>query len=116
MFAYFVAAVAPSMDVANTMLTVYVTICLFFAGLLMNFDTMPQYWKWFSCAQLPRLAARAPCAPADACCPAADVDVFRYAWGALMVNQYGDSDPQYLGGQGILEHFQVRSRRAAALP
>lgn len=48
MLAYFVAALAPSMDVANAALPVYVTTLLFFGGFLFTFSTMPPWWKWYS--------------------------------------------------------------------
>lgn len=46
--AYFVAALAPSMDVANAALPVYVSTLLYFGGFLFTFSTMPPWWKWYS--------------------------------------------------------------------
>ena len=64
--AYFIGALSPTMDIANTALPAYVVTCLFFAGLLITFDSMPKWWKWFSY-----------------------LDFLKYAWGALMKNQFG---------------------------
>lgn len=55
--AYFIAAASPNMDVANAVLPAYVTVLLFFGGFILDFSTMPQWWKWFSCARV-RLSCR----------------------------------------------------------
>jgi len=67
--AYGVAAVAPNMDAANALLPTYVTTCMYFGGLFLLFDKIPQGWKWFSWTSF-----------------------LRYSWGAQMLNQYQDSD------------------------
>jgi hypothetical protein len=36
------------MDTANTVLPLYVTMLLFFAGFLITFDKIPPWWGWFS--------------------------------------------------------------------
>ena len=59
--AYLVAALSPNMDVANAALPTYVVTLLFFAGLLMTYNTMPPWWKWYSY-----------------------IDFVRYSWGALV--------------------------------
>eukprot|EP00878_Enallax_costatus_P033851 GHUV01037426.1.p1 GENE.GHUV01037426.1~~GHUV01037426.1.p1 ORF type:complete len:111 (+),score=18.41 GHUV01037426.1:84-416(+) len=46
--AYTVAALSPTMDVANALLPVYVTTLLFFGGFLFTYDAMPPWWKWYS--------------------------------------------------------------------
>lgn len=66
--AYFFAAAVNSLDAANTLLPLYVTMCLFFGGLFIVFDKIPVYWEWFSWTVF-----------------------LRYAWGALMVDNYADS-------------------------
>lgn len=38
---------------------------LFFAGFLFRFDDIPDYWQWYSY-----------------------IDLLRYAWAALMINQF----------------------------
>jgi hypothetical protein len=49
---------------------------------------MPSYWKWFSY-----------------------LDFMRYAWSALMVNQFSgpQGDPIFLNGQTVLEHYQLKN-------
>ena len=46
--AYFVAALSPNIDVANAALPAYVVTLLFFAGLLITTNEMPDYWEWYS--------------------------------------------------------------------
>lgn len=83
--AYFVAAICPNMDVANAVLPIYVTMLLFFGGFLFDFNTMPGYWKWFSY-----------------------LDFVRYAWGALMMNQFEANDPMWTGGKTVLQHYGLK--------
>ena len=45
--AYFVAALSPNMDVANAALPAYVVTLLFFAGFLLRWDVIPDYWIWW---------------------------------------------------------------------
>jgi ABC-type multidrug transport system permease subunit len=45
--AYTIAALSPNMDVANAALPTYVTMLLFFAGCLIRWTNIPNYWKWF---------------------------------------------------------------------
>ena len=45
---YAVAAVSPNMEVANVVLPLYVTVLLFFTGLLIRPLDQPAYWHWFS--------------------------------------------------------------------
>ena len=65
---YFIGAVAPNMDVANAALPAYVTVLLFFVGLLLRNQDQPVYWRWFSY-----------------------LDFLKYAWGAQMINQFEGS-------------------------
>jgi ABC-type multidrug transport system ATPase subunit len=66
--AYTVAAIAPNMEAANAMLPAYVTVCMFFGGLFIVFDEIPDGWYWFSFTSF-----------------------LRYAWGPIMLNQF-DND------------------------
>ena len=61
--AYLVAAFAPTVDSANAILPCYVTLCLFFVGLLIPYAEIPVYWQWFSY-----------------------ITFLRYSWSALMLN------------------------------
>lgn len=65
--AYAVAAVAPNMEAANALLPTYVTTCMYFGGLFLVFDKIPDGWYWYSWSSF-----------------------LRYAWGALMLNQFKD--------------------------
>lgn len=86
MLAYFVAAASPNMDVANAVLPIYVTTLLFFGGFLQDFETMPQWWKWFSY-----------------------IDFVRYSWGALMMNQFAAKDPIWQNGKTVLENYHLKN-------
>ena len=68
--AYLVASFAPSVDSANAILPCYVVICLFFVGLLIPYKEIPVWWSWFAWI-----------------CP------LRYAWSALMMNEFDENDP-----------------------
>ena len=91
--AYWIAAFSPNRDAANALLPAYVTVQLFFAGFILDFRTMPGYWKWYSY-----------------------VDFMRYAWGALMVNQFSgpQGDPVWLNNQTVLEHYQLKNYKDSA--
>jgi len=65
--AYAVAAVSPNMEAANALLPTYVTVCMYFGGLFILFDKIPDYWYWFSWTSF-----------------------LRYSWGAMMLNQFAD--------------------------
>ncbi|KAF5832767.1 P-loop containing nucleoside triphosphate hydrolase protein [Dunaliella salina] len=72
--AYFIAALSPTMDVANALLPLYAVTLLFFAGFLFRFDNIPPWWKWYSY-----------------------LNFLRYAWSALMRNQFDAmGDPHFL--------------------
>ena len=83
--AYFVATLAPNVDAANAIVPAYVSFCLFFGGLIMDFRKMPPWWHWFSY-----------------------IDFVRYGWGALMVNEYESWDPPYISGQSVLVNFGLK--------
>ena len=70
-----VAALVPTMDAANAMLPTYVTTCLYFGGLFITFDKIPEGWYWFSWTSF-----------------------LRYSWGAQMLNQYQNSSVGQYGG------------------
>ncbi|KAG2446852.1 hypothetical protein HYH02_008009 [Chlamydomonas schloesseri] len=80
--AYLVAALSPNMDVANAALPGFVVTLLFFAGQLMTVDSIPPWWQWYS-----------------------RIDPLRYAWGALMLNQFEDNDVIFAGDQTILQYY-----------
>lgn len=87
----------------------------------MDFRKMPVWWSWFSCAPLrgqqrhARMRRRAHLALTHARLrtalprpPCADIDFVRYGWSALMVNEYSEWDPQYIGGQSVLTIFGLK--------
>lgn len=81
--AYLIAAISPNMDTANAALPAYVTTLLFFSGFLITWAKIPKYWIWM-----------------------AYMDFLRYAWGALMINQFQGKNVQIFG-QDVLEYYSL---------
>ncbi|GBF95048.1 P-loop containing nucleoside triphosphate hydrolase [Raphidocelis subcapitata] len=82
--AYTIAALSPSMDIANAALPTYVGSLAFVSGFLIRFDDMPAPWRWYSRA-----------------------NPLAYAFTALMNNQFGAVNPKFIGGHTLLEYFGV---------
>ncbi len=83
--AYCIAALSPNIDVANTALPAYVTVQLFFVGLFIPHNAIPEYWRWFSY-----------------------ITPLRYPWGVLMKNQFGGCcTAPFLNGVTVLEYYDV---------
>ena len=83
--AYLVSAVSPNMEAANAILSTYVVTLLFFAGWLIRRDDIPAYWSWYYY-----------------------IDLMRYSFGSLMINQWEDNDPDWAGGQTLLEAYDLK--------
>ena len=83
--AYLVSAISPNMEAANAILPTYVVTLLFFAGWLIRRDDIPAYWSWYYY-----------------------VDLMRYSFGALMINQWEDNDPMWAGGQTLLDAYDLK--------
>ncbi len=63
----------------------YTTCLLFFTGLLLPFDDIPWYWRWFGF-----------------------IDFLRYSCGALMVNQFeGDRNVELFNGLPVLDYYSL---------
>jgi len=71
--AYLISALSPNMEVANTILPVYVVTLLFFAGFLIRPEDIPAYWRWYT-----------------------HINLMKYSWGALMLNHWEDNDLVFL--------------------
>ncbi len=87
---YFIAAVSPNMDIANAALPAYVTVLLFFVGLLLRPQDQPSYWHWFSY-----------------------LDFLKYAWAAQMINQFEHSHAVALDFQTVRARGRPGLRRVA---
>ena len=83
--AYLVSAVSPNMEAANAILPTYVVTLLFFAGWLIRRDDIPAYWSWYYY-----------------------LDLMRYSFGSLMINQWEDNDPDWAGGQTLLAAYDLK--------
>ena len=83
--AYLVSAVSPNMEAANAILPTYVVTLLFFAGWLIRREDIPAYWSWYYY-----------------------IDLMSYSFGALMINQWEDNDPDWAGGQTLLDAYDLK--------
>lgn len=45
--AYFIAALSPSIDVANAAVPIYGVLCMFFSGFLIRRASMGWWWRWY---------------------------------------------------------------------
>jgi ABC-type polysaccharide/polyol phosphate export permease len=84
--AYFIASIAPNLEVANAVLPTYVVTFLFFAGFLFRLEDIPKYWRWYSY-----------------------VEPLTYSWGAMMANQFEAVDPVWIEGKTVLEYYGLKS-------
>lgn len=82
--AYLISALSPNMEAANAILPTYVVTLLFFAGFLIRPADTPDYWKWYPY-----------------------VDLMKFSWGALMINQWKDNDPQFVSGVSLLKEYDL---------
>jgi len=80
---YLVAALSPTMEVANAALPTYVTALLFFAGFLIRFNDIPNYWRWFSY-----------------------LNFLRFGWTTIMINQFAGSDAE-INGEKVLDYYYM---------
>lgn len=81
--AYLVAALSPSMEIANAALPAYVVTLLFFAGFLIRFKDIPNYWRWYSY-----------------------LNFLRYAWSTLMINQF-EGTSATINQQQVLKYYGI---------
>lgn len=88
--AYAVAAVSPTLEVANAMLPTYMVVNLFFAGFLIPLDSMPQGWRWY-----------------------ANIDPMRFGWEALMINNFAGTEQDtvaFVEGESVLEYYGLQGK------
>ena len=83
--AYLISALSPNMEAANAILPTYVVTLLFFAGFLIRPADTPEYWKWY-----------------------AYVDLMKFSWGALMINQWKENDPEFVSGVSLLTEYDLK--------
>lgn len=79
---YAVAALSPSMGVANAALPAYVTMLLFFVGLLLPSRSIPKMWVWLE-----------------------KVSFLRYAWRAQMINVFGPGSKR--PDPSVIEYYSM---------
>jgi hypothetical protein len=88
--AYFFATLSPTVDIANAALPAYMVSLLYFSGIVMNFNSIPAYWDWYS-----------------------RIDFVRYGYTALLINHFEGRDLK-LFGQPVLEFYSVDGQSAWA--
>ena len=91
--AYTVAACAPNMDVASVALPAFVVTQLFFLGFLIKQPNMPAYWRYW----------------------APYLDFMRYAFYALMTNEFEGRPDVLLNGVSVLEFYAITDSKWAYL-
>jgi len=93
--AYFVAAAVPTLEAANAALPTYVTICMFFGGLVIVYERIPPGWAWFSW-----------------------LCFLRYPWTALMLNQFDNNkfnEEKLFAGETVLDFYGMTTGFTADL-
>ena len=93
MLAYTVAACSPNLDVATVALPAYVVTQLFFMGFLIRQPNMPAYWRFW----------------------APYLDFMRYAFFALMTNEFEGRPDVLLDGVPVLEFYDITDSKWAYL-
>lgn len=86
--AYSIASLCPTVDMANAALPAYVASLTFVSGFIIRFDDIPVWWRWYS-----------------------RINPLTYSFTALMVNQFGEHDPRFIGGKTLLEYFGMQGQR-----
>jgi hypothetical protein len=82
--AYCLAALCPTLDVANAAVPTLLAIMLFMSGFLIRVPNIPVYWRWLT-----------------------KVNMLHYSWAGLMANQFEGQPGAQLGGQNILEYYDL---------
>lgn len=76
--AYAVAAASDNLDAANALLPAYIVTLLFFTGCLLRIPDIPDYAQWYTY-----------------------LNFIRFSWGAVMINQYEHTRPEFLPGINV---------------
>eukprot|EP00890_Picochlorum_soloecismus_P004838 jgi/Picsp_1/5355/NSC_02716-R1_abc family transporter: multidrug len=90
--AYFAAAISPNLEWGMILCAGYVVTLIFFAGILIRVQDIPNYWQWMT-----------------------DINFLYYGWGSLMVNQFTATPDAVLGpfpGVSVLTYFNLASANA----
>ncbi|KAK9796982.1 hypothetical protein WJX73_006588 [Symbiochloris irregularis] len=81
--AYALSGLADSIGTAQKLVGAYVTITLtMFAGYLLRIPAIPNYAQWYTY-----------------------LTFTRYAFGALLMNEYNSTDPDYIAGNTVLQYY-----------
>lgn len=86
-----VSAASVNTSAAGAIMSSYATTLFFFSGFLIPFSKIPVYWRWYSV-----------------------IDHLRYAFGAMMANQFSGNDPELFAGQTVLQYYDLENVHAWA--
>jgi len=86
LLAYLFASIAPSTEFAIIFCSGINIVLLFFVGLLIRWQDIPDYWRWI-----------------------VYINYIHYSWGALMKNQFTDEDMLEPFGIPILQYFNLEN-------
>jgi ABC-2 type transporter len=82
-----VSALSPNTSIAGAFMSTFATTLFFFSGYLIPYNDIPVYWRWYS-----------------------TIDYLRYAFGAMMANQFHINDVDALiGGINALEFYDLET-------
>ena len=84
--AYSISALCSTLDMANAIVPTVLAVMLFLSGFLIRIPAIPVYLRWLTW-----------------------INLLKYSWGGLMVNQF-ESHPEASLGQGtgsILEYYEL---------
>jgi ABC-type multidrug transport system permease subunit len=82
---YLVASISPNLDAASALYPTYVSTLVFFGGFVIRPSDMPPWWYWYS-----------------------RIDFLTYGFGGMMVNQFGDNNPQFQNTT-MLEYYSLNN-------
>jgi ATP-binding cassette subfamily G (WHITE) protein 2 len=92
--AYSISALCSTMDIANAVVPTILAIMLFLSGFLIRIPSIPVYLRWLTW-----------------------IDLLKYSWGGLMVNQFENNLEATLGqGTGsVLNYYDLTLNKWAYL-
>ncbi|KAG1671781.1 hypothetical protein FOA52_000158 [Chlamydomonas sp. UWO 241] len=82
LIAYAISSLCSTMDIANAVVPTLLAVMLFLSGFLIRVPDIPVYLRWLTW-----------------------VNMLKYAWGGLMLNQFEEHPDADLGGNPILAYY-----------
>lgn len=88
---YAIASISPNLNFVIAAIPAWAVCNIFFTWLLIRNPDIPGYWQWWARIVFPR-----------------------YAWSAVMINQFGESNPVIANNQTVLDYFSLDGQSAWA--